>query len=130
MGLFDDIKSLWEYIAHGQFGELDNLVPQTVVKADKDAPNLFIGKIIDDGAIKCEVVDLHHTNMHVKILEIKWDRITTYLDLDKVYPVFKHSGWGENMQVWEISGKRMKRSTSQLILQWEKGVGWMWDLDM
>lgn len=98
---------------------------------DKESTNIFVGKIIDDGSVKCEVVAHHNkNNMHVKILEIKWPRIGTYLDIGKIYPVFKHSGWGKDLEVWEISGKRMKRSTSQLILQWEKGRGWTWDLDM
>jgi hypothetical protein len=95
-------------------------------------PDIFVGKIIDDGSIKCEVVAHHNkNNMHVKILEIKWDRLGTYLDAGKIYPVFKHRGWDNmGLQVWEISPKRMKRSTSQVILQWENGIGWTWDLDM
>jgi hypothetical protein len=98
---------------------------------DKGAPNLFLGKIINDGSIKCEVVDVHTTNIHVKILEIKWDRLGTYLDVGKVYPVFKHSSeyLGDDMQIWEISSKRMKRDTSQVLLYWEKDIGWTWDLD-
>ena len=49
------------------------------VREDLDAPNIFVGKIINDGSIKCEVVAHHNkNNMHVKILEIKWDRLGTY----------------------------------------------------
>jgi hypothetical protein len=97
---------------------------------DMTDPNLYVGKILNDSILKCEVVDVHKTNIHVKILEIHWDRMGTYLDVGNIYPVFKHSGWNEdNIQVWEISSKRMKRSSSQVILQWEKGSGWTWDLD-
>lgn len=97
--------------------------------ADKVTPNLYVGKIMEDGAIKCEVIEVHKTNIHVKILEIKWDRLGTYLDVGKTYPVFKHRGWGNGLEVWEIAPKHMKRSTSQVILQWEEGIGWVWDLD-
>ena len=98
--------------------------------ADKLTPNLYIGKILEDSSIKCEVVDVHNTNFHVKILDIYWPRMGTYLDVGKIYPLFKHSGWNDKtMQVYEISSKRMKRDTSQVILQWEEGLGWTWDLD-
>lgn len=108
-------------------------IPPRPVKKDKDAPNLFVGKIMDDDNIKCEVVDVHNTNIHVKILEIKWVRLGTYLDVGKVYPVFMHSNkefFGDDMQIWEIAPKHMKRDTSQVLLVWEKDLGWTWDLDM
>lgn len=103
------------------------------VKEDLDVPNIFVGKIIEDNIIKCEVVAHHNkNNMHVKILEIYWDRMGTYLDVGKVYPVYIHSNkyLGAGMQIWEISPKHMKRSTSQVLLAWEKEIGWCWDLDM
>jgi hypothetical protein len=97
---------------------------------DKITPNLYVGKIIEDSSIKCEVVQVHHNNIHVKILDIYWERMGTYLDVGKTYPVFQHSGWdGTKIQVWEIAPKHMKRSTSQVILQWEEELGWTWDLD-
>lgn len=101
-------------------------------KEDKDYPNIFIGKIIDDGNMKFEVIAHHNkNNMHIKIIEINWDRLATYLDIDKVYPVYKHSSkyLGEEMQIWEISPKHMKRNTSQILLAWEKNFGWNWDID-
>ena len=88
--------------------------------------------MMDDGNIKCEVVAHNNkNNMHVKILEIKWERLETYLDVGKTYPVFMHSNGilGEGMQIWEISPKRMKRDSSQVLLCWEKDIGWSWDLD-
>jgi hypothetical protein len=99
---------------------------------DKISANLFVGKILDDASIKCKVVDLHKTNMHVNILEIHWPRLGTYLDVGKTYPVHMHDNsiLGPDMQIWEISPKHMKRSTSQMVLAWEKDVGWNWDLDM
>lgn len=135
MGFFkwiDDIRGFWEYVCYGQFGEMVPPSPNYPPARDRQTPNLYVGKIIDDDIIKCEVVDVHKTNIHVKILEIKWERMGTYLDVGKVYPVFKHSGWNsdETFQVWEISSKHMKRDTSQVIFQWEKGLGWCWDLDM
>lgn len=100
--------------------------------ADEEHTNLYIGKVLDDGSIKCEVVDVHDTNIHVKILQIYWDRMGTYLDAGRIYPVYKHRGGiipDDKMQIWEISSKHMKRSTSQVLLCWEKGIGWTWDLD-
>jgi len=106
-------------------------IPIRLKKEDLETTNLFVGKIIDDGSIKCEVVDVHNTNIHVKILEIKWERLGTYLDIGKVYPVFKHRNTfsDDKMQVFEISPKHMKRNTSQVLLFWEKEIGWTWDLD-
>lgn len=101
-------------------------------RPDKDAINLFVGKIMEDSSIKCEVIAVHKTNIHVKILEIYWERLGTYLDIGKTYPVFKHDGGiisDDKMQIWEIASKHMKRSTSQVLLCWEKDFGWTWDLD-
>jgi len=137
MGILDffrHIRDIWEYSTTGQFGALE-MDKDPILKAKREpedlvSPNLYIGKIMDDGTIKCEVVDVHKTNIHVKVLEIRWERLGTYLDVGKTYPVFKHSGWDDKtIQVWEISPKHMKRDTSQVILQWEEGLGWTWDLD-
>jgi hypothetical protein len=130
----DFIKALYGLV----ISDKENIPPQKAetpqpVKdpKDKDSTNLFVGKILEDRILKCEVVDVHKTNIHVKILDIYWDRMGTYLDVGKTYPVFLHSYDMNNqdMQVWEISPKHMKRSTSQVILQWEKDIGWCWDLD-
>jgi hypothetical protein len=96
---------------------------------DLKSPNLFLNKIIDDGSVKCEVVDIHKTNIHVKILEINWPHLGTYLDVGKTYPVFKHSGMYKDLEVWEIAPKHLKRCSSQVIFQWEEGIGWVWDID-
>ena len=95
---------------------------------DKVAPNLFIGKILNDRMLKCEVLDFNGTNISIKVLEIHWDRLGTYLDIGKQYSLFKHEGYN-SIQVWEIPYQQMKRRASQVILQWEKDIGWMWDLD-
>lgn len=133
----EDLRAWWDYVCDGQFGALadepaptPHLFPKAVRDPlDKESTNLFVGKILQDGAIKCEVIDVHNTNIHVKILEIYWDRMGTYLDVGKTYPVFKHSGWNGDFQVWEISGKHMKRDFSQVLLCWEKDCGWSWDID-
>lgn len=52
---------------------------------DKITSNLSIGKILDDRILKCEIIDVHETNIHVKILETYWDRMGTYLDVGKTY---------------------------------------------
>jgi hypothetical protein len=97
---------------------------------DKLTPNLYIGKTIIDNSMFVEVVDVHKTNIKVRILDIYWPRLGTYLDVGEIYPVYKHRGWPDDkLQVWEIAPKHMKRSTSQVIFQWEEGLGWCWDLD-
>lgn|SRR5574337_144126 len=135
LNFFRHIRDIWEYSTTGQFGALE-IEGDPMLKAKRDpedlvSTNLYIGKTIDDGTIKCEVVDVHKTNIHVKVLEINWERLGTYLDVGKTYPVFKHSNMlsDDKMQVWEISPKHMKRDTSQVLLYWEKDIGWSWDLD-
>lgn len=124
------IQGILEVVACGAIAKETEKPKPERDPQDKLTPNLYIGKIIEDSSIKCEVVDVHHNNIHVKILDIYWDRMGTYLDVGKVYPVFKHSGWDDKtIQVWEIAPKHMKRSTSQVIFQWEEGLGWTWDLD-
>ena len=57
-------------------------------KQDTDSPNLFVGKIIDGNkTIKCEVISCVEDDFRIKILEIKWDRLGTYMDLEKTYPL-------------------------------------------
>lgn len=115
------------------FAAPKGVIPVTIpptprVRLDKDAPNLFIGKIIDDGSIKCEVISCEKGDFRIKILEINWKWLGTYMDLGKVYPLlicFDRKG----MQTWKVDPDQMKRSTSQVILQWEEGIGWVWDLD-
>lgn len=99
-------------------------------EADKLSPNLYVGKLIIDSSMLVEVVDVHKTNIKVRILDIHWPRLGTYLNVGEIYPVYKHRGWPDDkLQVWEIAPKHMKRDTSQVIFQWEEGLGWCWDLD-
>lgn len=98
---------------------------------DTDAPDLFIGKFIRDRSITCEVVSCTEDDFRIMILKIEWDRLGTYLNVGQTYPLRKvyqsHNG---EMTVWEVTPENMKRSTSQVLLTWEKGIGWSWDLDM
>jgi pyruvate dehydrogenase complex dehydrogenase (E1) component len=98
------------------------------MRADRDAPNLFVGKIINDGSIRCEVVSCTEDDFRIKILEIHWDRLGIYMDLGQNYPL-RFCFNCERMMVWEADPETMKRNTSQVILAWEKGIGWIWDLD-
>ena len=135
--LIDCIRDLWRYVSEGQFGENSfpteevpgSLRPIKREKADKDIPNLYIGKVIDDGNMKCEVIAFEKDDFRIKILEINWGRLGTYMDLGTVYPLrLCYSGRG--IQTWEVDPENMKRDTSQVILQWEEQLGWTWDLDM
>jgi hypothetical protein len=101
------------------------------MRQDRDAPNLFVGKIINDGSIRCEVISCTEDDFRIKILEIKWARLGTYMDLEQTYSLRScyKSNNGE-MMVWEVDPETMKRHTSQVLLAWEKDSGWSWDLDM
>jgi hypothetical protein len=115
------IKYLFEKI-------LNAIDPQLI---EPSSTNLFVGKIIDDGSLKCEVVAHHNNNnnMHIKILKIEWAPLGSYLDVGKVYPVYKHSNkYNDTNQVWEIASKHMKRDTSQVLL-WFSSGSWSWDID-
>src|SRR5574337_467533 len=81
LNFFRHIRDIWEYSTTGQFGALE-IEGDPMLKAKRDpedlvSTNLYIGKTIDDGTIKCEVVDVHKTNIHVKVLEINWERLGT-----------------------------------------------------
>lgn len=136
----EDLQAWWDYVCHGQFGLLDEKVeevPGTLrpikrEKADKDAPNWYVGKIIDDGNVKCEVVACEGEDFRIKILQINWERLGTYMDLGQTYPLllcYENKRPGSGMQTWEVDPDYMKRETSQVILQWEEQLGWTWDLD-
>lgn len=105
-----------------------SLRPSIREKADKDAPNLYIGKVIDDGNVKCEVVSCEEDDFRIKILEINWERLGTYMDLGSTYSLLLCSDFGD-FKVWEVDPDKMKRSASQVLLAWEKNCGWTWDLD-
>ena len=99
-------------------------------KLDQDSPNLFIGKFIKDNSITCEVIACADNDFRVMILKIQWDRLGTYMDVGKTYPlrVVYESANGD-MKAWEVNPDTMKRTASQVLLAWEKDIGWCWDLD-
>lgn len=124
------IEGVFEVLLNNKASVTKETPKQIRDPKDKLSPNLYIGKILEDSILKCEVVDTHRNNIHVKILDIYWERMGSYLDVGKIYPVFKHSGWdGRGLEVWEIAPKHMKRDASQIILQWEEDIGWCWDID-
>lgn len=98
---------------------------------DKITPNLYVGKVVPDGMFDWEVISiLDNDNIEIRVLKIYHDRMDRYLDEGKVYPVFRHQGWdGTTLEVWEIAPEHMKRDVSQVIIQWEEGLGWCCDLD-
>jgi hypothetical protein len=101
------------------------------MRQDKDAPNLFVGKFIKDQSLTCEVIACANDDFRVMPLKIQWERLGTYMDVGKIYPlrVVYESKNGE-MKIWEVDPETMKRNTSQVLLAWEKNIGWTWDLDM
>jgi len=101
------------------------------VRQDKDAPNLFVGKFISDNSITCEVVACAEDDFRIMILKIQWNRLGTYMDVGQTYPLRRtYQSQNGEMTVWEVRPENMKRDTSQVLLAWEKGIGWTWDLDM
>lgn len=100
------------------------------MRQDRDNPYLFVGKFINDRNIICEVISCTEDDFRVMILKIKWDRLGTYLDVGETYPLHVvYESKDGKMKTWEVDSETTKRSASQVLLQWEKGVGWSWDLD-
>lgn len=99
------------------------------LQEDKDAPNLFVGKFIKDSSVTCEVISCED-DFRVMILKIGWDRLGTYLDVGQTYPLRKvYDSTNGEMKIWEVNPDTMKRTTSQVLLVWQKDLGWTWDLD-
>jgi hypothetical protein len=105
------------------------------IKADRDAPNLYAGKIISDRNLEYEVISIEPdmNNMTVKVMRIDWDVLGRYLDVGNTYPVFKHKSEyfteEKGMVIWEVEPTSMKRDVSQILLAWEKDIGWSWEVD-
>ena len=130
---WSQVKSLQE--AHWNPTDFNSYLSEQQVQSlkncdDKRNPTLFVGKVISDGRITCQIIRKQKYNFHIRVLKIEDKYIARYLDVGKIYPVFKHDGRDKDLQIWEISGKRMKRSVSQLLLCWQKDIGWCWELEM
>jgi hypothetical protein len=97
--------------------------------SDKENKNLYIGKIIQSGLLKAQVKSFDDNNIEVTVLEIPDNIMQRYLDVDKSYKLIRHSHWEGDLLLWEIPKEQMKRSVSQVLLQWEKNIGWTWDID-
>jgi len=97
--------------------------------SDKENKNLYIGKIIQSGLLKAQVKSFDDNNVEVTVLEIPDNIMQRYLDVDKSYKLIRHSHWEGDLLIWEIPKEQMKRSVSQVLLQWEKNIGWTWDID-
>ena len=96
---------------------------------DKESPNLFIGKIIESRLLKAEVKSFDDNSIEVTVLEIPDSVMLRYLDFGKSYKMTRHTSWKGDLLLWEIPREQMKRSVSQILLQWEKNIGWAWDID-
>ena len=96
---------------------------------DKESTNLFIGKIIESGLLKAQVKSFDDNSIEVTVLEIPDSIMQRYLDIGKSYKMTRHAYWKGDLLLWEIPREQMKRSASQVLLQWEKNIGWTWDID-
>lgn len=139
-GLMKWFKSWYDHIFTSHKVEYDNLFgtrKEEFVQVknnerapgNKDFPILSVGETLNDSSIKCEIVSYTEEDFRVKILEIHWLRLGTYLDVGQTYPL-RSCFSGKGMRIWEIHPDTMKRSASQVLLAWEQGFGWSWDLDM
>ena len=96
---------------------------------DLDNPNLYIGKEIGGLNIKGKVLSFDDSNIQMQIIMLDDELYERYFDLNHIYPLFKHEYWTGNLLLWEVEPSSMKRDFSQILLQWEKDIGWTWDLD-
>ncbi len=96
---------------------------------DNNGPNLFIGKLIGNSRLEGKIISFDTKNIIIEIIKLNDKIFEKYLDLNKTYSLFRHEWWTDNLIVWEIEPESMKRCVSQFILQWEKDIGWAWDLD-
>lgn len=97
--------------------------------SDKESTNLSIGKIIESRLLKAEVKSFDDNSIEVTVLEIPDSVMQRYLDIGKIYKLTRHTSWKGDLLLWEIPREQMKRSVSQILLQWEKNIGWTWDID-
>ena len=135
MGLFrwiEELRALWWYVSEGQFGELEVPLPNSIVRQDQDAPNLFVGKLIGDNRLEGKVISFDENNIQMEITKIDDKYFERYMDVGKTYPMFRHEHWTfeRGLMLWEVDPASMKRDVSQILLQWEEKIGWTWDLDM
>lgn len=92
-------------------------------------PDLFIGKEIGNSSLKGKIISFANYNIQMEIIKLNDKYYERYLDVGKVYPMFRHTYWNGNLLLWEVKPESMKRQVSQVLLQWEKDIGWSWDLD-
>lgn len=96
---------------------------------DKNEPNLFVGKLIGNSHLEGKVISFDDNSITVEITKLNDKYYERYVDLGKSYPLVRLKHWQGNLLMWEVDPQSMKRSVSQLLLQWEKNIGWTWDLD-
>ena len=98
--------------------------------SDKNAPNLTIGKLIGNSRIEGKIISFDDDNIQIEITSVEDKYYQRYVDKGKTYPLFQHKYWTGDLLLWEVKPSAMKRDVSQLLLQWQKDIGWTWDLDM
>ena len=103
-----------------------------ILDLDYDAPNLYIGKEIGSTKLKGKVVSFDDSNIEMLIVAVNNEYFSRYVDVGQTYPLFRHTYWTfeRGLMLWEVNHKYMKRDVSQILLQWEKDIGWTWDMDM
>jgi hypothetical protein len=97
-------------------------------------PDLKVGLIFESKNnsivfIKGEIISFDEKTVTVKILYLNNIYFSRYLDVGKTYTarlVFDYP----DMKTWEIPPEQMKRSVSQVLLEWQEASGnFNWDID-
>ena len=124
--------SVIEFIGKYLGGLMDINLPEIEAEPqtnDNEAPNLFVGKKIGCPRLEGEVISFDDDGMLIKITKVNDKYFERYVDVGQTYPLFAHKHWRGELLLWKVKSESMKRQVSQLLLQWEKEIGWNWDLD-
>ena len=78
--------------------------------------------------IEAEIISFDEKTLTVKVLFCENEYFSRYLDVGKTYTGTLVNNW-DDMKVWDINPKQMKRSVSQVLIQWQSASGFGWDLD-
>lgn len=98
--------------------------------ADETSKNLYLGKIIHDGGVEVQILGFTEDTITVKILSSPWKAFAKYITLGDTYIFTQVFNSNNKMSVYEISEDQLNYHGSQVLLAWEQGIGWTFDLDM
>jgi hypothetical protein len=98
-------------------------------KAENNEPNIFVGKIFNDQMLTAEILNINDNGFKIKVLNVKDSYFQRYLEVNKIYDLVQLKHWQGDLLLFEIPSEQMNSNNSQVLLQFEKGLGWGFDLD-